>query len=503
MDTGLTSISVPLFVGQPGVTVSPLYSAYSATFPTSGVAFNNGLFPVTLQSSLAIIGQGDSQSSMLVGQLGTYVKTSAEADVTLAGRVFGSYRATGTSVPTIYTSGSSTQLTQAGTNSIFGPDAEFMVLGPDRFPVDTNNNPVTFARQSSLGLQATLGNPNAGSYYFQTTFQKVDTSQATFIGSTTAPVTDLGVRANPTQQTTFSGYVAGMADVLHSVNDTNPGAITSELFQGQTGTPSDVQITVDPTTNRAVATFLLQSQPSEAINSIALQFGGLTGVHASDSSYIDDRHFGLTEATNTTSTFNEVPVASKLFMVTNAVVPIDPAGGFLPEGVSLCACQYMQWGWWTGTLNHNDAQDINPGERDWAHLSTWVAGQLPAVADLPTTGSATYNGHIIGNVLNGASSYLAAGAFSQNWNFATRAGALTITNFDGKNFAGTTTGSAANVNFSGSFTGTNTAATSLGITGNINGSFFKSPTDAAAYQAGQFTMGGTNYVAAGTFAAQR
>ena len=117
------------------------------------------------------------------------------------------------------------------------------------------------------------------------------------------------------------------------------------------------------------------------------------------------------------------------------------------------------------------------------------------------TGSATYNGHIIGNVTNNGASYLAAGAFSHTWSFADHTGSLAITNFDtNKNFPGSTAATTG-VNFAGTFSGSGTAA---GINGQLNGSFFKSPTDPVAYQAGQFTMtNNTNYVAGGTFAAQK
>ena len=181
-----------------------------------------------------------------------------------------------------------------------------------------------------------------------------------------------------------------------------------------------------------------------------------------------------------------------MVLVTQAVVPTS---GFLPTGVSFCKCEFLQWGYWGGELVFpNTGPDAF--ERDRVHISTWVAGVLPDLIEIPTMGSATYNGHIIGNVLSGSSRYIAAGGFQHTWNFATKAGNVTINQFDGKNF----TGSATSLNgrdLTGSFTN------GTGITGSYNGSFFKGGVDPAKALGGSFKMSGTNYKAAGTFAASK
>lgn len=115
----------------------------------------------------------------------------------------------------------------------------------------------------------------------------------------------------------------------------------------------------------------------------------------------------------------------------------------------------------------------------------------------PVGGTAVYSGYAIGGVVNGSNRYVAAGTFTQTWNFSSRSGTVAINNFDGVNYAGTTAGSRNNVNFAGPITGT------AGREGKVSGSFIKSPTDTAAYQAGTFSITGTNYKAIGVFAGQR
>ena len=68
-------------------------------------------------------------------------------------------------------------------------------------------------------------------------------------------------------------------------------------------------------------------------------------------------------------------------------------------------------------------------------------GRRPAVgniSDVPTTGTATYTGHVIANVNSSAG--LVAGGFSNTVDFGARTGAVSVTNLDSTNYTG-------NVNF--------------------------------------------------------
>ena len=72
---------------------------------------------------------------------------------------------------------------------------------------------------------------------------------------------------------------------------------------------------------------------------------------------------------------------------------------------------------------------------DNIHLGWWVAGDVIDNSDLPTDASASYAGHVIGNVAtnigsNGWQTYVATGDMYMDWDFNSRSGNLTICKFD-------------------------------------------------------------------------
>jgi hypothetical protein len=85
------------------------------------------------------------------------------------------------------------------------------------------------------------------------------------------------------------------------------------------------------------------------------------------------------------------------------------------------------------------------------NFATYVAGTLADGSQLPTNNiSATYTGHLIGAVEANGRQYVQAGSYSNNWNFQSRTGQLSI-GFDGRSFTGATNQAAINnVNFSAS-----------------------------------------------------
>jgi hypothetical protein len=111
----------------------------------------------------------------------------------------------------------------------------------------------------------------------------------------------------------------------------------------------------------------------------------------------------------------------------------------LPAGVSYCACEYLQWGYWTGRVETPNSAMTAVTRNDFAAIDTWVAGQ-PTV-NMPTVGVGSYNGAAVGTVYNGGATYLAAGGFNQTYNFGSRTGTVNITNFDGASYAAAVSGS--------------------------------------------------------------
>ena len=68
---------------------------------------------------------------------------------------------------------------------------------------------------------------------------------------------------------------------------------------------------------------------------------------------------------------------------------------------------------------------------DIVSTSPYVAGTMTTQIQMPQTGSATYNGSMMGNVWNNGNTYSATGSYSSTWGFATRAGSFNAS-FDGQ-----------------------------------------------------------------------
>ena len=115
---------------------------------------------------------------------------------------------------------------------------------------------------------------------------------------------------------------------------------------------------------------------------------------------------------------------------------------------------------------------------------------------MPAAGVGSFSGNALGSVVNGGKSYLAAGAFTNTYNFGTRSGAFAINNFDTRNFSGTVKG--AGTGYAGSLTGP------AGFTGAAAGTFFGNiPGFPASETGGSFALKGPAYLAAGVFAGAR
>ena len=154
------------------------------------------------------------------------------------------------------------------------------------------------------------------------------------------------------------------------------------------------------------------------------------------------------------------------------------------------------------------------------HVGWWAAGRMADVAQIPTVGSATYNGHMVGSVKNSstAAEYITAAPFQYSANFGNpSASTMTVTNFDGVNYGGTVGFNSAantpgNTAISGQIPRTGGAALT-GATMDVGGGFFQGRSDPVKDVTGGFTVranpvattAGTNhnYIASGIFAGSR
>ena len=181
-----------------------------------------------------------------------------------------------------------------------------------------------------------------------------------------------------------------------------------------------------------------------------------------------------------------------------------------PNGGSvLCTkCSFMRWG--VVGSNVSFGGNSTPTQFQDTINGFWVAGDVPIVDQLPSSGSATYVGSTLGTAAYRSSPSaswqprVAYGDVNMSWNFASRTGNLAISNFDRdspigpQNYSGTMsmTGSAGSRNmFGGSLGGSGTGA--------AIGSFTRNGRDAAGGVLGNWLAGSGNYRATGIFGAAR
>lgn len=486
-------------------TKSALYSAYSGNFsPTVGGPMPGDTRATALQATVSISGQGASQKSYIGAFIGTYFKDNNNSTIANGGRFNASYRLGDTQQIGRLVSAQSTFDTGAG-NSIFGPNGETMVFTPDS--LSTTVTPTT----STSGIVSTITTTRTPQASFDQPYNDLSgsdyysVSQATKTSS--SPTTD-----NARTSQTMNGYVGGIVEQRN-----NSGTVTTRVL-GNTS-PTNVILITDPASNRASATFTVPEWDGST-TSATFQLGGTTGSGFSISSFIDDKIYAMADRPadvldNTTSiTVNSVTsaptdVQSRTFAVSYGTAPIDTF--FTDQNVTKCTCDFLTWGWWSGDVKYEASSAYNTGGRDRLNLATYVAGTLSTVADLNTlnqqNATATYTGHMVGNVQNGASAYVAAGSYTNNWSFGTQTGKAFIT-FDGASYGSNIT---ANTQLTGGIGGGPTFSTPTPLPSTsgparsltLNGAFVNAPGVPAKGQIGNFAVNGSGYQAGGTFAAQK
>ena len=447
---------------------SPIISRYDANISAANFGDDDAR-SVLMQGTLGIFGQGAGQVSYLTGMTGIYLEDPASGQVTASGGMHGSARLDAEGRPVSFSSNVGAAETTTGGSAVFGSSGQFMVFTPDQISFNTGTGEIT--RTTGVTLVEPLAT------------NKPVNELALTVGVSVEP----GPLTTATSRTSRSitGYASGLMETRF-----DDGSLASSDTIIDTGA---VLITTNATTNRLVASFQL----GIGGGSTELGFGSVSGA-GTNSAFINDSLFAAREAFSSGE-----GTTTRAIMISHDVVPIQ-ASAFAPAGVDFCDCPFMQWGWWASNVS-SGGRGEGSATRNVVHLATWVAGELANIVDIPVAGTATYSGHAIGNVNNNGARYIAMGNFSQNWNFATRTGVATISNFDSLTVSlNTASGNGRDFSSTGLAAGTSAAVTGAGVAG----SFYRAPTDVAGVApsgaAGQFAITATgNYQAAGTFVAKK
>jgi hypothetical protein len=445
----------------PNANVSPLYVAVSPVTGFATGSFSGSAFPKALQASLAFNGQGANQSSVLMVAVGNIFSALGNPDQTtpqpvLNGIAEGAFTPSATSPTTLINTALLTGVDATG-NSFYGSNS---IAG---FVLDPNNccgpNQVTSSATETNVLSGTT---------------------ATYNFNIPAVATTLPAIGSGSQTTqSLTGFSGGIMNVIAN------GAATPYAVFGATSIQTDA-------TNLQIAAQLVGTDPftpaASGVNSLVLSFGSLQpGNTGARQGYINDNLFGALESPGGTgSSLNGTSGTPTLFLVNSNAVP-NAITSLLPNGVTPCSCQFLQWGYWGGALTTTSG---GVTRTDVGAINTWVAG-MPTVT-MPTAGSGTYAGAAIGTVNNAGAAYVAAGGFSNTYNFGSNTGTLAINNFDGHNYTGTVNGSGSA--YAGAITGGGNRQ------GAVLGSFYG---PGAAETGGNFAVqatSGPNYVASGIFA---
>jgi hypothetical protein len=485
--------------------VSNLDTAYSTALSQPVGQAPPDARATALQSTISISGTGANQKSYMGVFIGTFYRdinttggvVTTDNGVALSGNYSGTYRTSAAGAIGTSTSAESTPLTGTS-NAIYGTPgkdgaASGIILTPDKLTS-------TASISGGLVTDVTTTRTTQGSY--DTPSANVTGTSYYTVTAATGTATPSGVGTSRTTQT-LNGFVGG---VVEQVDSTGANLTTRTIA---TSDPTALVLNTNATNNRASADITVANWSSTSVSPVAATFhlGGTTGGNDASSSFVDDNTYAVRDRTaavggTTTVAGSSNGVTSSTTLVSYATAPTPTL--FSNAGVTPCTCSFLTWGWWGGNVNYSNTSGYAPGSADRMNFATYVAGTLSTASTINGLSStATYNGQMVGNVANGANSYVQAGSYQNVWSFGSQSGVVTAS-FDGTSFGG---GVTANTVKTGDVTfGTGTGGISAGgKTLTLNGAFFSSASNGsnAAGQAGSFAITGSAYKAAGTFAAQK
>jgi hypothetical protein len=485
----------------------------ATTFPTSGATAYRARRDFVLGSNVPFL-FADAGGSLTVSNTndtnaGIYWDTSGSST---AQRPFGTFNGTlvgtGTSQNSALGLAGGQVVTSGGVTSVSGWVRGSSQLSSQTSPHTFSGNVVSLADGTTTGNHF-FGN---GPSHFVVGAQSSSSLTERFQGNTTSykpntvfTASNYTLEARTNHLSSSSGFNAPLrgysGGIIAELGVSSGSLISTDAFSNSANAPTDVVIQTSTATNKLRATFDV-SRTSTSAQSFIPDFGdfdvgafGSRSNTAGNSMFLDDRVFGAKENPSA----SQVAAGTTASMTEVYIVPAD-FGSNAFSGVNFCSCQFLTWGVWGGEMRTSSAIYR-------IHAAPWVAGVVTPHVDLPTTGTATYTGHVMANVVSGTNRYLAAGNLSVGFNFAAPSSTtISITNFDGGSFSGTgvtVSSSSGNNKFvSSTLTG---ASGQAGRTAQMTGSLYqnKTGTDKVAEIGGQFTASGTSYKAAGAFAAKK
>jgi len=467
---------LPFFGGQvpfgsqvEGVALSPLYLRHGPGITAAQRAAGQTP-PVGFQTSVMIQGTGGAQASFLSGAVFTLVEEGAPGSgrIALAGRLVGSGRPSAEEGVVLYRSWLASA--DAGEHAaIFGDSGQYLVVDSSRLTQDG----ATIGRQSAAMLvDGPAASGDTGSSYATLLAQP----------AATAP-TGLGARRDTRIMRGFTGG-AGTAR-------TADGSSSRFTFvESKVGiAPGDVLVRTDAAADSVTVDIgITRTGTSDGRTLLVGGANSATGL-APASAFIDNNRYIAVDSPDRVSLLGSGQQVAGQDLVLVTAQSLDV--GQLGLGGTPCTCEYLDWGFWSGNLA------LPGGGEERYHLASWVAGELAELANIPTSGSASYAGQLIGTVNAAAGSHVAGSQMGVNWNFGQRTGQFNVGSFDSAAFAGQLT----------SIDGRQVVGTAqnagLGRTMNVDGAFFQGGGDPVAALGGSFSVQGQSYGAAGTFALDR
>ena len=453
-----------------GTDLSPLYLRYGPGI-SSAERTAGQTPPVGFQTSLMISGSGAAQVSLMTGTILTIVEEGAPGSgrPAFAGTLVGSRRDGATATPTALAASVSSAGLQEG-SAMFGGSGQYAVLDPSALSLDTASG--TVRRSASAMSASALDGSAAQGEWFSLIVQPAGATPSDYPGNS-------GSRF-------MRGFTGGVGAARSA-----DGTVATFTLLNDPGeiAPGGILVRTDAAAGRVTAELRVERQDVGGLRTLHLGGDGSgDAATAPTSAFIDNGRYIARDAGTMATSGSTQAVSQALVLVTGRSV--NPAE--LWPDAQTCTCEYLDWGFWSGATTWPD------GSEERYHMASWVAGELPELVEIPTSGSASYAGQMLGGVIDGAQRHIASGDMNVSWNFGTRAGAMQVSGFDAADYAGSLSSIDGR-----QITGVAESAAAA-RTMSVDGSFFSGGGDPVAAMGGSFAVQGqAGYAAAGTWMLDR